>query len=234
MASRWQGLGKGRRSGFTLVELMIVVAVVLALTALGVGSMNEMIPRYRTRQAAKVFAAQVQQCRSLAIQTNRECSILLVSADGNLSDLEVWEGEYWVGLGNRSSGSTTWDYLPVDADTDGSDDDTSEGVVDLGDSENAYFMRQVGLAEWDALSGPGVGNSDRLVISPRGYLNNPAGDFGSTGAFTLTFVNKVAKHAGLDENWSVQVTRGGVVRVDPTNSSMFAGAQYGTDTTSGS
>ncbi|MBL8618843.1 MAG: prepilin-type N-terminal cleavage/methylation domain-containing protein [Deltaproteobacteria bacterium] len=223
-----------RRAGFTLVELSVVIALVLILTSVGFGASREQLPRWRTRQAAQTFAHLVQQCRSMAIAANVECSVFLVSPDPTLSDPANPGGEYWVGLGNLSNASTTWDYLPADRTEDGSDDDTSQGIVDLSDRAGNYYARNVGIVEWQALVGPGVGNANRIVISPRGYVMNPSGDFNSKGAIDVVFANKLARFEGRNEDWVVSITRGGVVRVDDPNQTRFGTSQYGTDISSGS
>ena len=215
--------------GFTLLELVIVVAIVLILTAIGIVQSKEMVPRYRTRRAALTFSTLVNQCRALAIQTNRECSIWLLDYDSSLSNLSSNSGAYWVGIGDKSNGSSTWDYLPPDSLADGSDDDVSEGLVDIGDDTNAFYARHVGLQSWGAgLSGPGTTNANRIVIDPQGFVINPVGDFDSTGHITLTFVNKVARADGRVEDYTVRVSRAGMTRIDSTANVKFDSAVGGT------
>ena len=82
--------------GFTLLEVMITVAIVMILTTVGIGMSSDLIPRYRTRKAALTMATQMQQCRSLAVRTGRECSVWLIDYDSSLSDPDNNVGEYWV------------------------------------------------------------------------------------------------------------------------------------------
>ncbi len=221
------------RAGFTILELVVVVAIVLILSAIGIVQSQEMVPRFRTRRAAQTFASLVNQCRSLAIQTNRECSVWLVDYDSSLSSLSSNTGEYWVGLGDSNSGSTTWDYLPPDSLADGSDDDVSQGIVDLGDEDNQFYARHVSIATWGSgLSGPGTSNSNRIVIDPRGFVINPATDFDGTGHIKLTFVNKVARQGGRTEDYYVRVSRSGMTRVDQSANEVFASTVSGTPLTS--
>jgi len=208
---------------------VVVVAIVLILTAIGVVQSQDMVPRFRTRRAAVTFSSLVNQCRALAIQTNRECSVWLLDYDSDLSDLSSNTGAYWVGLGNKNTGSNTWDYLPPDSLKDGSDDDVSQGLVDLGDDTNQYYARHVALATWGSgLAGPGTTNSDRIVFDPRGFVINPVGDFDSTGHILLTFVNKVARKEGRVEDYYVRVSRSGMTRVDQSLNETFATAIGGT------
>jgi len=222
-------LRPAKPAGFTILELMVVVAIVLILTAIGIVQSQEMVPRFRTRRAALTFSSLVNQCRALAIQTNRECSVFLVDFDSNLSDLTSNTGAYWVGVGDQSSGSTAWDYLPADMLADDADDDVSIGVVDLGDDGNAYYAKHVALATWGAgLTGPGTGNSDRIVFDSRGFVTNPAADFGADGTIQLTFVNKVARSKGVTEDYTVSISRSGMTRVDSTVNTKFDSTTSGT------
>ena len=93
-----------RRSGFTLLEIVVTVAIVMILTTVGIGMSSDLIPRYRTRKAALTMATQMQQCRSLAVRTGRECSVWLIDYDSSLSDPDNNVGEYWVGLGDEALG----------------------------------------------------------------------------------------------------------------------------------
>jgi hypothetical protein len=101
---------------------------------------------------------------------------------------------------------------PLDASDDGSDDDVAEGTVDLSST-----LQGVSLTPWDSLSGPaysGESNADCIVISPRGWVVNPNGDFGSDGYITVEFLNKKALARGAEEKYQVRVSRSGMVRLD--------------------
>jgi len=224
---RHRGPARRHLAGFTLLELVVVIALVSIMTAMGIMMSGEMIPRYRTRKAALTFQAHAQQCRALAVRSGRECSVWLITSDSSLTDLTSNSGEYWVGLGNRASSSTTWDYLPVDNGT--GDVDTSQGQIDLGDVDGPYYARRVGLADWGTgLAGPGSGNSDRIVFGPRGFVTNPPSDFDSSGYITLTFVNKVVRSNGRVEDYYARVTRSGMVRVDPSGNDSLGALSSGT------
>jgi prepilin-type N-terminal cleavage/methylation domain-containing protein len=209
------------RAGFSILELVIVVAIVLVLTALGIGLSSDLVPRYRTMKAAKQFASYVNQCRATAIQTNRECSIWMLDQDSALTSLTSNAGTYWVSVGNLSTNSTTWDLLPMDSQADTTDDDTSQGIVDLADEQGAFYARHVSISGWGTLSGPGSGNTDRIVFDPRGFVANPNGDFTSSGMIEVTFVNKLARSKGVDESFIVQISRSGMTRIDSSVRNEF-------------
>ncbi len=215
-----------RRRGFTLIEMVVVIAIIMILSAIGIGLSNDQIPRFRTRQAAKTFASKVQQCRSLAIRSGRECKVWLVAADGSLTNLASNAGEYWIALGDANRDSATWDYLPPDPAGGGTDD--SQGIIDIGDENGAYYQRRVGIQAWSALGGPGTGNADSIVFDPRGFVKNPASDFGALGTIDVTFVNKVARAEGWVEDYTVKISRTGMTRIDTTAQQEYGGLRSGT------
>ena len=221
------------RSGFTLLEMVITLAVALILTTVGIGMSDDLIPRYRTRKAAVTMAGHMQQCRALAVRTGRECSLWLIDYDDALTDPDDNIGEYWIGLGNLPLDSSCWDYLPVDThgrDECPSDDVTWEGIIDLSDDENPYYSRRVSLAEWATINGPGSGNSNRIVFNSRGFVSNPVADFNSSGHIEFSFVNKMAGAKGITETCDVILTRSGMTRVDSSAQNRFDGQSSGTVT----
>lgn len=211
-----------------MLELMVVVAIIMVLTAAGIGMSSDLVPRYRTRRAAKQFAATVQHCRALAIRSNKECSVWMVSSDGSLSDLTSNDGVYWVAMGDASNNSSNWDILPVDSVSDGSDDDSSLGIIDISDSTSSHYARHVSISPWNAITGPGVGNSNRIVFDPRGFLRNPVGDFDNNGNISITFVNKKARQNGTTEDFVVDISRAGMTRLSSTVNPVYDSLTSGT------
>ena len=211
---------------------MIVVAIISILTAMGMYTSRNLLPRYRTRDAAMTFASHVELCKSIAVRANKECSILMVDFDSSLTDLDANEGVYWIGIGNKSLNSDSWDYLPIDTVNDSVDEASQEGVIDIGDSEGSHYARRVGLKEWSAISGPGSDNADRIVFSPRGFVRNPASDFSDEGYIDITFVNKVVRTEGMVEDFTVSISRAGMARVDSNRRDAYDGLTSGTSSTS--
>lgn len=205
-----------RRAGFTMVELLVVLAIIVVLTALGIGLSDDVIPRWRTKAAARRLVTQINQCRSLAVRSNRECSVWLITSDAAPNDIAQGNaGEYWVGMGNADRDSSSWDYLPVDSVTDGTDDNVSEGTVDLADTSGPYYARHVSIADWGSgIGGPGSGNTNRIVFSPMGFATNPSSDFNTSGYIEVKFVNKRARQKGRTEDFRVLITRSGMARMD--------------------
>lgn len=195
-----------RRRGFTLLELMIVLAIISIFAALGISELSELVPRFRARKAAHTFAAHVEHARQLAMLHNRETQIEVVDFDTTLTDASSYGGRWQISVGNRSVGSTNWDILPFEAGTS-VDVGSGEGDFDIGEGGNIQ-------ARYVALSQPTV---DTIVFNPRGWLANSNADFNSVGFISFTFTNQMAlQQSGVDDSYVVRVYRGGMVRVEPT------------------
>jgi hypothetical protein len=156
---------------------------------------------------AKSFRADIRMMQSLALQTGRQTRMRLLAPASGCSDSDDWGGGWVMELGDRSVNSTNWDILPPDALADGTDDDQSQGVIDLG-PDGAHAARGVCMQGWDTIEGPGIDNQDALVFGPRGSLANPVTDF-PDGYIRLTFSNQYAAREGFDDEMTVMVSAAG-------------------------
>lgn len=208
------------RRGFTLIELMIVVAIIVALAALGLGSLQELVPRFRARRAAYDLAEAIGQARDLAILHGRETRVTLVDYDPAWEDPDsANRGSWTVAVGNRTMNSTAWDLLPFDSLSDGVDDDASEGTYDLSISGQQY-LKGVSLVEPDITD---------ITFTPRGWLGNDPTDILTGGFVELKMANKVAIGRGVDDYWVVRIYRGGMVRVEPSQGDVYENDDGGLD-----
>ena len=203
------------RTGFTLIELVVVVALFSVLAAIGWGSTRSQMPRYRLIQAAKGLQGDLVTLRNLAVQTNRETRLTLQASLGDCAEADGYGGRWTLHAGDRSRSSQSWEFLPIDAMDDGTDDQTGGGEVVLDDGGNRH-ARDVCLNDWGSIRGPGVGNADSIVFSPRGWLTNPSSDFNSNGYLEVTLTNQAAGRKGVTDEVTVLVTRAGMVRLHST------------------
>lgn len=70
-----------RRSGFTLLELMITLGVLAILASLGVPAMQDMLEHNRLKSAAQALMEDLQWMRSEAIRRNRTLSLVIDADD---------------------------------------------------------------------------------------------------------------------------------------------------------
>jgi len=204
----------------------MVVAIVGFLATVGWGSLSQWLPRYRTRRAAVEFAATVEHLRAVAVTGNRETAVYLADYD---PDAEIGTttnvGAYWRLAGNAARGSTAWELMPTDAQSDGSDDEQGEGYVDIGVG-SATRIKDVSIADWGTITGPD-GLADTIVFSPLGWVANPNDDFAAGGYLVVRFTNKAAYREGRAESYTVRIARSGFVRVDFDDSLYSSVAGYG-------
>ncbi len=219
-----------RRAGFTMIELMIVLATITVLAALGVGQVRKLIPRYNTREAARNFMNHLQQARQYAIMNNVQTRVVLTDFDAD-ADKATGDnaGAYEIQIGNKSRLSDFWDTLPYEGG--GVDAYDELRTIDLSPDANE-FARGVSMEEWHTIAGPGTGNADSIVFTPRGWLDNPVGDFQADGSIHIKFINKLAIADGVDEHYQVHVYRGGMTRVESSYKTWEYEAEDGGTVTS--
>lgn len=200
------------RRGYTLIELAITVAIVAILGAVGVGTLRGHLPRFRLVDAGKTLRGDLMTARNMALSTNRQVRVLLTGSGGDCTDYAVYGGSWRIEIGDHDKRSSRWDVLPSDLIETGVDDDQSDGVRDLG-PEGTRKTPHVCLEAWDPITGPGTGNDDAVVFSPRGWVENPAEDFDGRGYIVLTFVNQEAALDGVSDEVSVTISRAGVIQL---------------------
>jgi prepilin-type N-terminal cleavage/methylation domain-containing protein len=202
------------RGGFTLIEVIMAVAILTSLATIGWGTMKSHLPRFRLIRIAKQFRGDLATMRGIAVQTNRESKMHLLSHAGDCSDPSDWGGSWEKSIGNKVAGSDEWDLLPEDSQIDGRDDDQSKALVDftLESTERGF---DVCFQDWGVLQGPSLGrnNRDAIVFSPRGWLRNPASDFNSRGYMEFIFINQDANRKGVVDAVKVQLSRSGMIRL---------------------
>lgn len=213
---------RGRAAGSTLVELAIALTVIAVLAAIGFSSARGEISKFRLMQAARLLHSDARTLRSMAIATNRQTRLVLVQGDSDLDPGADQQGEWLCQVGNRSSASTEWDTLPLDKDGVHDDRQGTRSIAPDGDDE----APGISLAQWAALAGPGSGNTDAIVFSPRGWVDNPASDF-ADGYIVLELVNKTVLDGGGEQRARVRLSRGGMIRLETSENNTVASGAVG-------
>jgi prepilin-type N-terminal cleavage/methylation domain-containing protein len=213
------------RRGFSLIELMIVVAIFSILAVTGFGMTRNTMPRYRAYSAAEQFEGNVATCRMVAIRSGYECRILMSDYDDKPGVLTADNtGEYYIQLGNKSIQSDDFETLPTSLMEVKGHFTIAKGSTD--------YKRNVSILAWDTLNGTTGAGSDSIVFSPRGFVANPASDF-NDGYITIKFVNKLAYADGIEDIYKVQIARSGMTRIEnPLMGDRYPDDNHGTTSSS--
>ncbi len=171
-----------RRRGFTLVELMITIAVIGILGLVVTPGILTYIPQYRVNRAAKALATEMNLTRMRAIAKNR--IYYVVFAAGSDQTVKVYE---------ESTNDTSW-----------STSDTLVKTIALATefpNVRLDYNSVTGLGGTSLTSAVTFPN-DRAVFLPNGLLSTP-------GAFYL--MPAVDKNVRNDRMRAVEVGRAGQV-----------------------
>ena len=94
---------KRKCSGFTVIELMTVLAIVAVLATLSVSNFISLRPRYELVEAVTDILSMLQNARLRAVKENRRV-VVLFDPDGN----GRLEGDYIAFVDNGNGGAGEW------------------------------------------------------------------------------------------------------------------------------
>jgi len=76
-------------SGFTLLELMVVIGIVGILSAVAIPSYFQWLPRHRVGSAARTVMSTLEFARINAVKTNADVDVIFDWANESLTVVEV-------------------------------------------------------------------------------------------------------------------------------------------------
>lgn len=85
--------------GFTLVELMVVVAIIAILSLLGIPAFNDWIGNARTRTVSEALQNDLRRAQAEAVRTNRRVALVLTNSspvDSSTVSTPVSPARNWV------------------------------------------------------------------------------------------------------------------------------------------
>jgi prepilin-type N-terminal cleavage/methylation domain-containing protein len=130
-------------SGFSFMELMVVVALVGILSSIAIPNHLRSLPEKRLKNAARSLYADMQRARLLAVKDNR---IVQVTFANNGYSFEQWD-------------NTTNTFIPTDFQKDMND----FGEIGYGCTEN--------FSDLDG-NPPDTSNPDSITFRPTGTLGD--------------------------------------------------------------
>ena len=111
------------QSGFTLVELMIILAIFGILAGITVSSYSELLPQIRLYNAAQTIVSDIKSAKIRAIATRKEYKI----------NFDVANDSYYFEEGNKANSSTSWPGT------------VNEVIRSFNDSSNLYYYKGIDI-----------------------------------------------------------------------------------------
>jgi len=181
-------VSKKSTSGFTLLELMVSIAILGILAALAVPAFSTWTPNYRLKNASSDLYSNIQAGRMRAIQNGADYAIVF----------DTGGAAYY--LSNDPGGDSAW----------GTGDDVKDETVNLSNyGSDVQFGGGSAANDWkgDAIPGDGVSYANnRVVFSSRGmsgagsvFLDHIRND--RAYAVTTTIAGAARMRQRLEAGW---------------------------------
>lgn len=197
--------------GFTLMELMVAVAITGVIVSMAYWGGKNVVPSAQTRSFAAQLKADLDRCRLIAINAGNYCRIKVKAWDGDLGGA-INNGAYWIQFCNETGvysydNGDCWDLLPIDQPDAEVGSNQSEGEIDVAlDAKWVSISGFGGASTADTLDWPDDDNEDSIVFDPRGRVINPASQYTQEGAIFIDVANKfLFEDEGRIECYSVQI-----------------------------
>lgn len=77
-------------NGFSLIEILIVVAILVVLLVLTIPATNSVLEANKVAEGGRLLSGEVETARQLASVRNRTIEVRLIEKDGKLTTLQLW------------------------------------------------------------------------------------------------------------------------------------------------
>ncbi|TAL16828.1 prepilin-type N-terminal cleavage/methylation domain-containing protein [bacterium] len=169
-----------RQGGFSLVELMVTVAIIAVIGVIAVPALNLYIPKYRVDNASKVVASEMQLARMRAISKNlpqivtvdtvaQTVVLAQINADDSLTTINTLSFEGSSGVptfAGVSIGRISGTGVPADAPVSEESAAAAFGVPGGSEVYPSITFLQNGLSN----------RSGQIYLIPSGDLTNSRSD----------------------------------------------------------
>ena len=139
-----------KNSGFTLIELMVVIVVIGIFVAIGLPNFMSWLPKYRLKSAVRDLYSNMQLAKMAAIKSNVNCSVTYSTdpdqyvISGALSKTVVL-GDYGSGVNFDGPGNETFATTTITFNSRGT---SNAGYAYLSNSGNTAYYKIDLLHNW--------------------------------------------------------------------------------------
>jgi prepilin-type N-terminal cleavage/methylation domain-containing protein len=132
-----------KNSGFTLIELMVVIVVTGIFIAIGVPNFMSWLPKYRLKSAVRDLYSNMQLAKMTAVKSNQNCTVTYSTdpdqyvLSGALSKTVVL-GDYGSGINFNGPGSETFAAAIITFNSRGT---SNSGYAYLSNSGNTAYYK---------------------------------------------------------------------------------------------
>lgn len=210
------------RRGVTMVEIAIVMAIIAVMAGLAGSYLNPMLPSWRTRRAASEFAGTLELARQRAMAEGVQYRVRIEVSDDDVSADTQSVGGWSIAGANPVGSAAEWDVLPLE---DGDVDDIQGEGLRIFSADAEDPLPGVSLLSF----GDPMPTDGAILFDTRGFLANGLDEFNENGTIAVVFANKAAARDGKQDEWTVCISRSGVVRSSPTGNPSCNGV-FGTTT----
>ena len=85
-----------KQSGFSLVELLVVMALIAIVASISIPGIIQLVPKFNMKGATRDVAAKLMVARLMAIHQNKNYSVLFTDAAPDSYKVEVFDEGAWV------------------------------------------------------------------------------------------------------------------------------------------
>lgn len=86
--TKWEKMK--RINGFTLLEVIIVVAIIGIMSAIAIPAINSWLPNYRLKSAARDVYSIMQRARMMAVKTNKDTAVIFDPVNNKFELCDNW------------------------------------------------------------------------------------------------------------------------------------------------
>jgi prepilin-type N-terminal cleavage/methylation domain-containing protein len=190
-----------RDRGFSLIELLVVVAAIANMAAVALPNLGRYIRNYKVRGAAQAVASEIQTARSKAIMTNTNAGVFFVIVDADSYRYVLADNDTGEQLGPLQDLPTGIQFIPATE-------------ADSGPSLRYSRLGQVCNPVLSTCSASGVAPCTAAETSTRCNLN-PGANFVSQDPDTAGGMTVTIRELDTELERTVRVAPGGRVLPQP-------------------